>query len=312
MTNPIHVDAQALALPPVEARAGEIRNDAENGENLSLQPTESEGDEKDIDSIDVNAQDPPLPPGEARSGKIRNDTESGEDLPLQPTESEGDEKDEDSIDVNAQDPPVPPGEARSGKIRNDAESGEDLLDVNTQAGALADTTAFKDLEPPFVVGILGGWGSGKTFAFNLISERLAEIQSHDVSATNDEQIDYVGHIFLVKFDAWTYAKGDLWSSLMYQILIDLNAQLDLQKAFVATVVGSGSWVCSRFADGIKRVKKLTEDIDHVRQLEGDIESGRSDKMTKLKYDINVLEKRLWVKKGESTGSIRGAMPISLE
>ena len=63
-------------------QAGEIRNDAENGEDLPLQPSESEGDEKGEDSIDVNAQDPPLPPGKARAEKIRNDAESGEDLPL--------------------------------------------------------------------------------------------------------------------------------------------------------------------------------------------------------------------------------------
>jgi hypothetical protein len=85
---------------------------------------------------------------------------------------------------------------------------------------------FQDLKPPFVVGILGGWGAGKSYFVNLMNKRLKDIQKFGSTQIRD---DYVGHIYLVKFDAWTYAKGSLWSSLMYQILVELNYQLDLEK-----------------------------------------------------------------------------------
>jgi hypothetical protein len=73
--------------------------------------------------------------------------------------------------------------------------------------------------------------------------------------------------------------------------------------FVAPFIGVFSVVWSRIVDGIKRVTTLTEAIDDARELEGDIETGKGDEMTKLKHDIDVLEKRLWVKKGESLDDV---------
>jgi len=107
---------------------------------------------------------------------------------------------------------------RSPRLQSDHEKGKDLLDVNEQARALGDTIAFKDLTPPFVGGIRGGWGSGKSFTFNLIKERLAKIQELDLSGGFPRsESPFVGHIYLVKFDAWTYTKSNLWASLMYQV-----------------------------------------------------------------------------------------------
>ena len=57
-------------------------------------------------------------------------------------------------------------------LLNDQAKGEDLLGVKEEAIAIAETIAFKDLQPPFVVGILGGWGSGKSFTFNLIVQSV--------------------------------------------------------------------------------------------------------------------------------------------
>ncbi len=118
---------------------------------------------------------------------------------------------------------------RGKSLVGDHDKGEDLLGVLDEANAIADTIAFKDLQPPFVVGILGGWGSGKSFTYNLIKERLKEIQKYDLTDENVKKIfPYVGHIFSVWFDVWTYGKGSLWASLMFQILTDINDQLDLE------------------------------------------------------------------------------------
>ena len=51
------------------------------------------------------------------------------------------------------------------------------------------------------------------------------------------------------------------------------------------------------------MKIATDFIDKVRPLQGDIETGQSDEMTKLKQEIDVLEKRLWVKEGESLNDV---------
>ncbi|KAK1742132.1 NTPase KAP family P-loop domain-containing protein [Skeletonema marinoi] len=74
----------------------------------------------------------------------------------------------------------------------------------------------KDLQPPFVVGILGGWGSGKSFTFNLIREYLKKIQKYDLASEAVKlNSPYVGHIYPIEFSAWTFAKDDLWASIMH-------------------------------------------------------------------------------------------------
>jgi len=132
---------------------------------------------------------------------------------------------------------------RSKSLRGDHATGKDLLGVLDEANAIAEMISFKDLQLPFVVGIIGGWGSGKSFTYNLIRERLIEIQEYDLTDENfKKKFPYVGHIFLVKFDVWTYAKGNLWSSLMYRILMDLNDQLDLESTITPEFIERGASV----------------------------------------------------------------------
>lgn len=120
--------------------------------------------------------------------------------------------------------------ARVQKLENDVPSGPDRLQVQSEVFALADAIALRELKPPLVVGVLGGWGTGKSFVLHLLKERLRQIRSWDVS--NEEvrnRFPYVGHPYLVHFDAWTYAKSDLWASLMQRILLDLDRQLSLER-----------------------------------------------------------------------------------
>mmetsp|Transcript_27114 Transcript_27114/g.45937 ORF Transcript_27114/g.45937 Transcript_27114/m.45937 type:complete len:1130 (-) Transcript_27114:1998-5387(-) len=131
-------------------------------------------------------------------------------------------------------------ELRSKSLRGDHATGKDLLGVLDEANAIAETITFKDLQLPFVVGIIGGWGSGKSFTYNLIKERLKEIQKYDLTDENfKKKFPYVGHIFLVTFDVWTFAKGNLWSSLMYRILTELNDQLDLEDTVTPEFIKRG-------------------------------------------------------------------------
>lgn len=116
---------------------------------------------------------------------------------------------------------------RSQPLKNDIPSGPDLLDIETETRALADAISLKDMIPPVVVGILGGWGSGKSFALHLMEQRFREIQETQLTA--DQESPYVGHTYLVRFDAWVFAKSNLWASLMQKIFSDLNRQLGLEK-----------------------------------------------------------------------------------
>eukprot|EP00984_Skeletonema_dohrnii_P009097 scaffold3440_cov204-Skeletonema_dohrnii-CCMP3373.AAC.1 len=168
---------------------------------------------------------------------------------------------------------------RSKSLRGDHATGKDLLGVLDEAIAIADIISFNDLPLPFVVGIIGGWGSGKSFTFNLILERLKEIQQIDLTDENfKKKFPYVGHIFLVKFDVWVFAKGNLWSSLMYRILTALNDQLDLEETITPEFIKRGVSV-------IELMDKLTT-------------SGERNYLAEVVKDGRVLEEiRKWNPKG---------------
>jgi len=115
---------------------------------------------------------------------------------------------------------------------NDSPTGPDRLNIEAEVYALAETISLKDMKPPLVVGILGGWGWGKSFVLKLLEERIAKIRCHDLTSYKDnlDKFPYVGHPYVIRFDAWTYAKSSLWASLMQTILLELNRQIGLEQA----------------------------------------------------------------------------------
>lgn len=126
--------------------------------------------------------------------------------------------------------PVTPTISRGQRVENDIPSGPDRLGIQSEVEAIADAISLKEMSPPIVVGILGGWGSGKSFALHLMRERLRKLRTWDLSdPAVREDFPFVGHTYLVHFDAWTYAKSNLWASLMHAILTQLDEQLSLER-----------------------------------------------------------------------------------
>ncbi len=118
---------------------------------------------------------------------------------------------------------------RSEPLSNDIPSGPDQLNLMNEVNALAEAMVLKDLKPPLVVGILGGWGSGKSFVLHLLKNRIQEIRCEPVNGPEDQGFPFVGHPYIIKFDAWTYAKSNLWASLMQKIFMDLDRQIGLEQ-----------------------------------------------------------------------------------
>jgi len=113
---------------------------------------------------------------------------------------------------------------------NDLPTGPDTLGIQDEVTGLADSIALRETKPPLVVGILGGWGTGKSFVLELLKRRLTEIRCQKID--DPEKDLYVGHIYLIEFNAWTYSKSNLWSSLMHDIFVRLNNQLTVEKALI--------------------------------------------------------------------------------
>jgi predicted KAP-like P-loop ATPase len=131
---------------------------------------------------------------------------------------------------------------KSGSFRNDTAQDEDLLNLKDEINALTEMLLMRDLTPPVAVGILGGWGGGKSYMMHLMQKHMVEIRSRgldpveawgfkDKDGKNPDSSRlnrYVGHIYQIKFDAWTYAKSNLWASLMQTIFFELDRQISLE------------------------------------------------------------------------------------
>lgn len=127
------------------------------------------------------------------------------------------------------------------ELENDLAQGDDRLNVKTEINALTNLLMLRDLKPPLAVGILGGWGSGKSFALHLMKQRINEIRSEALTETQawgdaDQLFPYVGHVYQIEFDAWTYAKSNLWASLMQKVFLELNRQISLEQKLKAAKV----------------------------------------------------------------------------
>jgi predicted KAP-like P-loop ATPase len=115
-------------------------------------------------------------------------------------------------------------------LLNDTPAGPDRLKIVDEVQALADAIALKEMNPPLVIGIFGGWGSGKSFVLHLIEERLQELRCQGIGDGDNatQNFPFVGHPYLIRFDAWTFAKSNLWASLMQTTLVELDRQLSLE------------------------------------------------------------------------------------
>jgi hypothetical protein len=126
-------------------------------------------------------------------------------------------------------------------VRGDRAVGNDSLGIRDEIEALAEVLMLRSVEPPLAIGLLGSWGSGKSFGMHLIQQQINAIRAqkidNDVQAWGDPfkpevAAPYVGHIYCITFNAWTYAKDDLWASLMQEIFYELNRQIGLERRLV--------------------------------------------------------------------------------
>jgi hypothetical protein len=184
-------------------------------------------------------------------------------------------------------------------LANDLAVGTDLLDVETEVRALADVLILRETRPPLVVGILGGWGMGKSFVMNLMQDRMREVRSWALSPEEAWGTDaakrspFVGHVYPIRFDAWTYAKGNLWASLMQTIVFELNRQIMLERRLAELkfepLEEDGIWqLLDRMSDAM-RATWLENELGR-RAAKAAVAAGRVDEdalwqqLKQLKYD----------------------------
>ena len=132
-------------------------------------------------------------------------------------------------------------------VADDTRAADDLstrLAIDPDVDALAALLAARAVEPPLSVGLFGEWGSGKTFFMRRLRRRVAELAS-DARDSGELQKDVAWHkrIVQIEFNAWHYAEGNLWASLVEHILGNLRLADDEDEDVVAAPAA-----CGRTAD----------------------------------------------------------------
>ena len=165
-------------------------------------------------------------------------------------------------------------------LANDRPQGQDLLGIRTEVRALAEMLLMRDVPPPLAVGVLGGWGSGKSFVLRLMQERMVEIRSTSLRANQcwvgEHLTPHVGHVYQIQFNAWTYARADLWAALMQRVLNELDRQLVVEQHLDKAEGG--------LLDGARwaSVSKLPAELHRLYDTVGAEVEGRGDLFDSLR------------------------------
>jgi hypothetical protein len=104
---------------------------------------------------------------------------------------------------------------------SDVADGHDLLGVQREARALAAVLGASKVEPPIAVGLLGTWGSGKSFFMRQLQQELTAVEDRGGKGDGD----CCSSIVQIWFNAWHYIDSNLWASLTSEIFDALDAEL---------------------------------------------------------------------------------------
>jgi hypothetical protein len=137
------------------------------------------------------------------------------------------------VEESATDPKVQPKSLSDTRVEqfptfgNDDASAEriDGLDVTQDAIAFARVATSKSVTPPLAVGVLGPWGSGKSFFMELVRKEVQRISSppgNVAAAQTQASNQFHQGVIQIRFNAWHYAEANLWASLVGHIFQELS------------------------------------------------------------------------------------------
>ncbi len=124
------------------------------------------------------------------------------------------------------------------------------FDVELIAKEFAEQITNFDKETGQIVGILGGWGRGKTYFFkkvcdelNLVFDSKNGIKETDKSETETDTI--ISNFILIKFHAWKYQQTPAVWAHLYQVFIESYLGVGLIKKywriFMLNCMRKGHW-----------------------------------------------------------------------
>ena len=96
----------------------------------------------------------------------------------------------------------------------ETDEGVDKLGVEAEAAAFARLMLDRDVKAPLSIGLLGDWGSGKSFFIEQIKKQILALQKSPGP-------ELYRHVVEVEFNAWHASDSNLWASLVTHIFDEI-------------------------------------------------------------------------------------------
>lgn len=168
---------------------------------------------------------------------------------------------------------VPLPEPRRSGYATETDQGDDKLGVDAEARAFARLILDKDVHAPLSIGLLGDWGSGKSFFIEQIKKEIAALR-------NERRPELYAEIVEIEFNAWHASDSNLWASLVTNIFDEI-------------------WNRVSPADGTRTTEearvRLKWQIEHARgalhEVEAQVQVGR-DTLEMAELDLKGKREKL--------------------
>jgi KAP family P-loop domain/PLD-like domain len=160
----------------------------------------------------------------------------------------------------------------------------DTLSIRGDVDALSAVIASRRIQPPLSLGIFGDWGAGKSFLMNQLRLRVAELASRGPSVHEKDEPEsyYCSDIAQIEFNAWQYAGGELWASLINRVFEGIREYLGSNERYRKVIDEierqdeTVSQAARRLAEAEEQVRKPVPPLDRrtVAQVEADNPDNR--------------------------------------